>query len=580
MVLRSLLWLALAVSVFLPSTGLAAARVQLVLDASGSMWGRVGDEPKIDVARGAVADMLDGWESGVELGLTVYGHRRKGDCSDIETLIPTGPANAAAFAEAIRGISPKGKTPLGASVRQAAKALRHHEDRAAIVLVSDGLETCGEDPCAVAAELEASGVDFTVHVVGFDLEEAEGQALRCIAENTGGNFWLARDAAGLTDAFAEVAEVVAAPAPEPAPAPPPVVVTEPAPEPEPQAEFQGVRLVPLMSADGEVITEGVSWKILAPEVDFEGKREQRASHYKKGTITESLAVGKHLVQIDYGDVHRQETIEVLRGDGETFEFVLDAALVRVNATLAEGTPALGSVSWNVVGDPDFDGNRPRIATQYKGPADHMFILPAGTHHLIASHGDASREETFTFEPGERKRISISLEAAQVRMFGTLTEGGEPVNGVSWSFYDPEKDFDGNQKRIATQYKAGPGHTFTLPAGTHQLVADHGSIKRTLPFTVTAGERKQVSIDLKGARVKLDLVPGGGQAPLGSVSWNVYDPQGNRVATQYKGPAGFILTLPEGDLRIVGEGQGLQGEMQVTLTPGEERAIQIVGAPKG
>ncbi len=147
----------------------AAERAVLILDASGSMWGQLEGRAKIDIAREVVRDLMDRWSPEVELGLMAYGHRRKGDCDDIELLIPPGPGTGPAVLGAVDSLQPRGKTPITEALRQAAAALRAAEDRATVILVSDGEETCGGDPCAAAAELEATGVDLTVHVVGFDV---------------------------------------------------------------------------------------------------------------------------------------------------------------------------------------------------------------------------------------------------------------------------------------------------------------------------------------------------------------------------------------------------------------------------
>ena len=81
-----------------------------------------------------------------------------------------------------------GKTPLSAAVKQAAEALKYTEDKATVILITDGLETCEADPCALGKELEQSGVDFTAHVVGFGLTAEEGKQVACLAENTGGKY--------------------------------------------------------------------------------------------------------------------------------------------------------------------------------------------------------------------------------------------------------------------------------------------------------------------------------------------------------------------------------------------------------
>ena len=201
------------------------ARVMIVLDASGSMWAQLGGKPKIEIAREAIGEMLRGWDPNVEVGLMAYGHRRKGDCNDIEVLSQPAQVDAVRLTNLVNGIRPNGMTPLSAAVRQAAEALKFSEQPATVILVSDGIETCKADPCELAAELEKLGVGFTVHVIGFDVQRQDEGGLRCLASTTGGRYLSARDAATLRESLRVAkAEAVAAPAPTPkseAVAPPP-----------------------------------------------------------------------------------------------------------------------------------------------------------------------------------------------------------------------------------------------------------------------------------------------------------------------------------------------------------------------
>ena len=190
-----------------------AARIVFVLDASGSMWGQIDGKAKIEIAKEVMAELIDQIPADFQTGLTVYGHRRKGDCKDIEMVIPVGSHNVAAMKVKVQGISPKGKTPLSESVKQAAQALRYTEERATVILVSDGLETCDIDPCKLAAELAMSGVDFTVHVIGFDISKEDQGRLRCLADKTGGLFLAASNAGSLRDALFKTVEEVKAPLP-------------------------------------------------------------------------------------------------------------------------------------------------------------------------------------------------------------------------------------------------------------------------------------------------------------------------------------------------------------------------------
>ncbi len=204
-------------SLLLFATAASAENVVLVLDASGSMWGQIEGKTKIEIARAAVGDLVRQWKAGDTLGLVAYGHRSKGDCKDIETLIPYGPLDAQDYLATVNKLNPKGMTPLSAAVIQAADTLKISEQKATVILVSDGEETCEMDPCQVGKELEARGVDFTAHVIGFDVPNPAHQAqLRCLAENTGGRYFNVRDAAGLSAALGTLATVSTEPALPPA----------------------------------------------------------------------------------------------------------------------------------------------------------------------------------------------------------------------------------------------------------------------------------------------------------------------------------------------------------------------------
>ncbi|RKF14691.1 VWA domain-containing protein [Roseovarius spongiae] len=203
--------------------------VMIVFDGSNSMWGQIDGAAKIEIARGVMKNLLGDWTAERKVGLMAYGHRRRGDCADIETLIAPAAGTAADIQARIDKITPTGKTPLTDAVEMAAKQMAYTDRPATVVLISDGLESCERDPCALAGELAKSGVGFTAHVVGFGLGTSEDTAsLACIAEETGGKFIEAGNASELGEALSTLGDTVAeAPAPEPA--------AEPEPEPEPQA---------------------------------------------------------------------------------------------------------------------------------------------------------------------------------------------------------------------------------------------------------------------------------------------------------------------------------------------------------
>ncbi len=210
--------IAFALSLALTATpAFAGENIMLVLDASGSMWGQIAGKTKVEIARETVANVLGTWKTDNAIGLVAYGHRRKGDCNDIETLIEPGPLDKAAFLSTVNNLNAKGMTPLSAAVKHAAGVLKSSEQKATVILVSDGEETCNLDPCAVGTELEKSGIEFTAHVIGFDVSDPKHQAqLRCLAENTGGRYFNARNADELGAAIEGAVSASTEPPPPPA----------------------------------------------------------------------------------------------------------------------------------------------------------------------------------------------------------------------------------------------------------------------------------------------------------------------------------------------------------------------------
>ena len=114
---------------FMPSIA-AAEDVVVVYDGSGSMWGQIDGISKVEIAREVMGDLISTWPEGANVGLMAYGHRREGDCSDIETLIAPSSLDRSAFVSTVNEITPRGRTPLTESVRQAAELLSYQIGRA------------------------------------------------------------------------------------------------------------------------------------------------------------------------------------------------------------------------------------------------------------------------------------------------------------------------------------------------------------------------------------------------------------------------------------------------------------------
>ena len=172
----------------------------LILDASNSMWGQIDGINKIVIARESVGQLISDLDEQSRIGLIAYGHRREGDCADIEVLRRPVSGDKAALISTINSINPRGHTPLASSIETAIEVAAE-SDNSSIVLISDGLETCDLDPCAAVATAKASDVPFVLHVVGLDVAGEDTTQLECMAQTGDGLFFPANDAGELSAAL-------------------------------------------------------------------------------------------------------------------------------------------------------------------------------------------------------------------------------------------------------------------------------------------------------------------------------------------------------------------------------------------
>ncbi len=196
-----------------PITSNQKKGIYVIFDASGSMWGKLEDQSyKIHVAKQVLQDFVQTDLGEVELAFRAYGHNRKGDCRDSELLVPFGESSQviASLQSKIKGINPVGKTPITYSFKEALKDFG--DRRGDIILISDGIETCDEDPCELVKLWRKTNVNIKVHVVGLGLDEVSKPAMECIAEASGTDFHDATNASDLSNGLKKIQEKTSSPA--------------------------------------------------------------------------------------------------------------------------------------------------------------------------------------------------------------------------------------------------------------------------------------------------------------------------------------------------------------------------------
>lgn len=199
-----------------------ASHVVLILDASGSMAGKIGGKSKMQVAKEEALSFLDALQEDVPVGLMVYGHRgnnkesgKAESCAAVEWAHKIG-ASKTVLSTSIKDLQPTGWTPLGGALTFVGKELstlpREKNDKVSVpvvYLLSDGKETCGGNAVEQAKSLQQSGVRATINVIGFGVDAETRAELEEISKAGGGGYFPAADAAALRKQLRAIQETEA-----------------------------------------------------------------------------------------------------------------------------------------------------------------------------------------------------------------------------------------------------------------------------------------------------------------------------------------------------------------------------------
>jgi len=190
-----------------PALSLNDRAIEIVVDASRSMWGQIDGVSKMEIAKATLDDVSYWLPADLDLALRAYGNTSasdSNDCADSSLLVPFGETNREPVRRAIAGLRPTGQTPIAYALNQAGRDFGSLRSDRAIVLVSDGIESCGGDPIEAARMLREQGI--VVHLIGFGLgngADEDAASLRAVANASGGRYVTASSAEELKAALAQ-----------------------------------------------------------------------------------------------------------------------------------------------------------------------------------------------------------------------------------------------------------------------------------------------------------------------------------------------------------------------------------------
>lgn len=543
-----------AAAILLLSTttfGFAANKVIIILDASGSMWAQIDDKPKLEIARESLRTVLQSVPADDEIGFMAYGHREKGSCDDIQLIVPPQAGSASAITDAADSLKFLGKTPLTAAVKQAAEALKYTEDKATVVLITDGLETCGGDPCALGKELEASGVDFTADVVGFGLTADEGKQIACLADNTGGKYIQASDEKALQEALAET---VAAPAPAPAPEPAPTPAPEPA---KPEFNFMPTAV---LAEGGDPVTDGNAWEVYKAKSD--GTRGDSVTT-EYGAYKANLEPGDYVIVARDGEAKVEQKVKIEAGQVAKPLFTLNAGTLVIHPRPSAGADVVDGAAV-VIDYPSADNP----ATYY---GTTKTVLPAGDEKVTVTIGQGVVSETIPLAAGKTVEKDIIVGVGHVVANAYYTAGGDKADGsgIGFKIVKAKKKIDGTRDEVTYAY--GPDSKFDLPPDDYVLIATVDLAVVEQPFNVKVGEFQDVKVTMN-AGVLAIAAPGASKIEIFETKKDI---NGNRKSLGYAYDQKYQAAIPAGDYAVVSEkSDNSSKEGTVTVKAGERAELTV------
>lgn len=606
----------------------------IILDASGSMWGEVKGGVKIDIAKKAIRDLLPTIGGGVELGLMAYGHRKKGDCSDIELLVPPAAGNREAILKAVDGIVPKGKTPLCDAVLLAAASLQFEENKASVILISDGIETCGKDPCAVGEQLEAKGIDFVCHVVAFDISRDKNAGLDCLANKTGGLYLEAKDAASLKAALGQVVKATVI---KPVMKKASYLVLrgkngkgellkgvnfsiykgdEIKGEPMYQGrggEFKtkldageyvvtglfgkmkaestlqipegktgvhemifkatGLKLHAIMAEGDKPIQKGLAWSIFRAADGTEGKAVEDS--YKAEPLF-NLEAGEYIVRVRFEESRVEKMVEIEQGKGSELTLILGSGIIVAQAKMSEGGDLLiKGLSWSLMNaKPNSEGEFPELVHSYESKTN--LVVATGKYLLKVRYGQSEMQKEVEVKAGEKTELVLTFGAGRVVAKAVFVEGGEVLKkGLSWSLLSP-LNAEGERKKVAHSYSAIT--EFKVPSGKYLLKLKREQATAEKELDVASGEKTELTLVLNAGIWKGEafMAEGAAEAVSKGTAWTVYQADGEggrkKVASKYtKGE----FVLPAGTYTLLLKRGQATAEKEISVSAGKLNSDQVV-----
>lgn len=507
------------------SPGGVPATLTIVFDGSGSMWGKIeGDrQAKFAVAREAIRKMLPALNPETRVGLASFGHRRPGDCSDVQVLQTPEKVDAEKINGQLERLNPKGKGPVVAGLKEAAKSLAGVQGPRSLILIHDDPDNCQQDICAAASEIAAAQPGVPIHVVALGLRKEDVQRMSCVATATKGKIFDAQNAAQATSAIEDALKLASADAgmpdapPVPAAAAPQPVLQVPVPRPAIRPATVQVPARPpvltgppalhlraTLAANGAAVVHPVHWIVRRADAAQNAPRAGEppaAPLFAKfaETAVADVPPGAYEVEVRDGLVRQTKTVTLTDRAPLDVELIMNAGIIRPYAVAQKSGKAIdGAVFTLREAAAAASGGAPKVLTTLAG-ANPQAMLAAGTYLLGAEHGAVRSDRAVQVAAGSDADVEFVLASATLKL---EVAGRDGADGGAALFIVYEDDPDSPRGRREVARSAARSPEFVLPAGVYSIVTRIGAVESRERATLAPGDRQQRQITQQTARVQL------------------------------------------------------------------------------
>ena len=258
----------------------------------------------------------------------------------------------------------------------------------------------------------------------------------------------------------------------------------------------GVLLPTAHYTQGGEPVKGAYFRVYEAEPGADGQRKQVTRGGGKPKF--KLPAGKYYITAKIGEAVVGRNVEVVPGQSTDVAIVLEAGVLSLFASAAEGGDPVKKVYFRVFeAKKDIEGNRKQVAAAGGQP---KFKLPAGRYVATVTWGEASAQADVTVTAGELTETTINLNAGRLVAQAVDAAGGQAVTkGLYFRVFSAKKDIEGNRKQVSS----GGGKTFStnLSVGAYVVQVSLGGNKNagTLEVEVRAGELSEITIPVQTAQ---------------------------------------------------------------------------------